>query len=103
MKAPLKMETCMDIRIRELANTIVNYACSIKKGDKVMIDALGESSKPLIMALIKQISEVGAVSTIKITDPSIQRECLLAMTEEMAEHWFEHDYETAKHGCLYHD
>ncbi len=101
MKAPLKMETCMDIRIRELANTIVNYACSIKKGDKVMIDALGESSKPLIKALIKAISEVGAVSTIKITDPSIQRECLLAMTEEMAEHWFEHDYERLQRTDVY--
>lgn len=82
----------MDTRIKDLANTIVRYSCNIKKGDKVTIDALGEHSKPLIKELIKEIHEVGAIPTTKITDPSILRVNLMGMTKDMAAFWFEHDF-----------
>jgi len=85
-------EGYMDIRVKALAHTIISYSCKIKKGDKVIIDVLGNGVSPLIKELVKGILEVGAIPTTKVTDPSILRESLIGMTREMAELWFEHDY-----------
>lgn len=91
----------MDLRVKELAKTIVSYSCNIKKGDKVTIDALGESSKPLIKELARNITELGAIPTIKITDPSILRASLMGVTKEIAEFWFEHDYNRLQQTDVY--
>jgi len=81
----------MNSRIVKLAKTIVNYSCEIKKGQKVTIDVLGDSPRPLIKALIKEISNVGGQAHIILKDAEIMREQLLIMTADIAKNLAEHD------------
>jgi aminopeptidase len=63
----------MDPRIVQFAKNIVNYSCSLKKGDKVLIEITDSSPKPLVRAIIKEAKEVGANPFIQLNDSKIDR------------------------------
>ena len=44
----------MDERIKKLADVLVNYSTALKPGEKVLIDYLGEETKPLVRQIIKE-------------------------------------------------
>ncbi|MFZ7119695.1 MAG: aminopeptidase [Eubacteriaceae bacterium] len=75
----------MDSRIKELANNLVNYSCELKKGEKVLIALSGDSGKPLVRQLIKDIYKVGAYPFVEISDSSINREILMECKEKQLE------------------
>lgn len=77
----------MDQRILTLANNLVNYSCKLQKGEKVLISYTGESPKPLVKALIKEVYKVGAHPFVEAVDPSIQRELLLGNDADMLDVW----------------
>ena len=72
----------MDRRIRELADLLVNYSCTLQKGEKVLISYEGECCKPLIRQIIKEVYKVGAFPFVEIRDSQITREILLGCEEE---------------------
>lgn len=72
----------MDDRIKVLANNLVHYSMEVKKGDKVYIHYIGESTKELARQLVKEVYTAGGVPFVHYTDTTIQREVLLNCTEE---------------------
>ncbi len=70
-----------DERINLLAKNLVNYSCSLKKGEKVLIEAKGVDYM-LVNALIKECYKVGALPFVELFDNRVSRELLLGATEE---------------------
>ena len=72
----------MDLRIKELADLLVDYSCDVQPGEKVLIDYEGESCKNLVRQLIKNTYAKGALPYVNIRDSQIIREIMLECTEE---------------------
>ena len=72
-----------DSRIDKLAKGLINYSCSLKKGQKVLIEAKGIDNM-LVEALVKEAYSVGAIPFVEIYDNRITRQLLLGQTEEQA-------------------
>jgi len=71
-------------KIKRLANKIVGYSCEIKKKQNVLIQMTGDSSKPLVVALIGEINRIGASVTIINKEPEITAEIIKGITIESA-------------------
>ena len=72
----------MDERIKVLAKNLVNYSMNVKKGDKVYVHYIGESTEALARQLIKEVYEAGGVPFPHYTSQRVQREMLLHCTME---------------------
>ena len=72
-----------DERIKKLAKGLINYSCSLKKGEKVLIEAKGISHE-LVNALIKEAYAVGAYPFVELYDNRVTRELLLSQNEDHA-------------------
>ena len=72
----------MDERIKKLAHNLINYSCEVKPGDKVYIHYIGQSTRDLARALIKECYLAGGVPFPHFTDPVSQRETILNCNEE---------------------
>ena len=71
----------MDTRIEKLAKVLSGYSCSLKPGEKVLIEYRGEDAKPLVQQLIRETYLLGAKPFIIQRDDSILREILLGADE----------------------
>ena len=72
----------MDLRVKQLADVLVNYSCNVQKNEKVLINYEGECCKPLMKQLIKNIYARGGMPYVEMRDSSVTREILLGATEE---------------------
>jgi len=72
-----------DARIEKLAKGLINYSCSLKKGEKVLIEAKGIDYM-LVNALVKEAYAVGAYPFVELYDNRVTRELLLGQSEEHA-------------------
>lgn len=72
----------MDLRVKQLADVLVNYSCNVQKNEKVLINYEGECCKPLVKQLIKNIYARGGMPYVEMRDSSVTREILLRATEE---------------------
>lgn len=72
-----------DERINLLAKNLINYSCSLKKGEKILIEAKGIDYM-LVTALVKEAYKVGAFPFVEIYDNRVSRELLLGTSEEHA-------------------
>ena len=72
----------MDLRVKQLADVLVNYSCNVQKNEKVLINSEGECCKPLVKQLIKNIYARGGMPYVEMRDSSVTREILLGATEE---------------------
>lgn len=86
----------MDPRIITLAKNLVNYSCEVKKGERVLIGAIGGATKSLVRALIKEIYKVGAYPYVQLQDHAITREILLNCNEEQLKFMAECDLKQMK-------
>lgn len=71
-----------DTRIEKLANNLLNYSIKIKKGDKILIELLGEDGLPLAKELIKKAEELGASPFFNIINYELLRTMLQNAHEE---------------------
>lgn len=71
-----------DERIKKLAKGLINYSCSLKKGEKVLIEAKGIDYM-LVNALVKEAYAVGAYPFVELYDNRITRELMLGQDEEL--------------------
>ncbi len=72
----------MDLRIQKLAETLINYSCHLKKGEKVLISFSNSECEPLVKALIKEAYKIGALPYVHQDTISISRELRKNITEE---------------------
>ncbi len=75
----------MDNRITILAQNLVGYSCSVQKGEKVLVSYEGDTTKPLVKQIIKEIYRKGAFPYVEIRDSSVLREVMLGAEEDQIE------------------
>lgn len=71
-----------------LAQKLVNYSCSVKKGEKVLI-TYSDTSTSFIETLIEEITRVGAIPVPFRMDKRIKRRLLLNSNENMFNYYKE--------------
>lgn len=71
----------LDSRMTKLADNLVNYSCTVKKGDKVLIEVT-DVDYALVNEIIKKVYERGGLPFVDITDQRIKRQQLLGLDEE---------------------
>ena len=81
----------MDPRVIKLSQMLTGYSCDLKKGERVLIDYEGESTKPLVRQLIKDAYKLGAKPYVNHRDGQILREFLLGADENQIK--FLNDYQ----------
>jgi aminopeptidase len=79
-----------DPRIEKLAKVLVHYSCSLKKGEKILIEARG-IDYPLINAILKEVESVGGLPFVNYIDNRVQKKLLSMMTKELAEKMAKYD------------
>lgn len=84
----------MDDRIKTLAKVIVKYSCSVKSGERVLINAIGRETLALARQLVKEVFAAGASPFVDLRDDTISRELMLGCTEDQLN--FESEYEMHK-------
>lgn len=70
-----------DPRVEKLGDIIVNHSCSIKKGERVLIESC-KGAAPLIKYIVKKCYEIGALPFVLLKESDIQRELLHGMSSE---------------------
>jgi len=70
-----------DPRINQLARNLVNYSCSVKPGEKVLIETMG-FEVPLTRAVIREIYKAGGLPFVTIKNDEIRRAILKECTVE---------------------
>ncbi len=73
-----------DPRYQQLAETLTNYSCALKAGEKVLIEA-SEVPPAFVNCLIAQAAAVGARPVVSLKNQSITRQLLLCASEEQME------------------
>ncbi|WP_300453240.1 aminopeptidase, partial [Fusobacterium sp.] len=86
----------MDQRIIKLAKNLVNHSCRLKEGEKVLIEAYGDTTKDLVKALVKEAYSVGALPFVTIKDNSILRAILKDCSVEQLQHMAKYELERMK-------
>jgi len=75
----------MDSRILKLANTLVHHSLKVTTGDKVLIEHIGDSPKPLVKALINEIYTAGGFPYVQSSDPELERLQYIKASDEFYE------------------
>ena len=70
-----------DERIRILANNLVNFSCSVKAGEKVLIEATGVDDV-FVEALIDEVYKAGAYPFVELGNNKIKRRLLMNLQPE---------------------
>lgn len=73
----------MDPRIEKLAKNLVNFSTKVQPGEKVLIECIGDSTKTLGRALVKEVYAAGGYPFYQLTDPKMDRAQLMGATEEV--------------------
>lgn len=81
----------MDPRVSKLAYTLVHYSIRLEEGEKVLISYSGESGKPLVKEIIKEVYKTGAYPYVEIVDSEINREIILGCSQTQLD--FMREYE----------
>lgn len=75
----------MDLRIKKLADVLVNYSTKIQPGENVLVLYEGNECRPLVQEVIKEIYNAGGFPHVKIRDSKITREILMNADEKQIE------------------
>jgi aminopeptidase len=87
--------TLKDPRVEQLAESIINYAIGLKKGEKILVEVNGLQI-PLAQALVKYAYQAGGVPFLSITNHTLLREVLKGITVDQAEAMAQYDLERMK-------
>lgn len=73
----------VDERVKKLAENLIHYSCSLKEGEKILIEARGVDYM-LVNELIKEAFKVKAFPFVEMYNNRVSRELLMGETEEYA-------------------
>jgi aminopeptidase len=71
-----------DTRMERLAHNLLTYSVDLQKGEKILIEMLGEDGIPLGKELIKQAEQLGAYPQFNLINYPLLRELLKGAKEE---------------------
>lgn len=86
----------MDQRIEVLAKNLINYSCRIQAGEKVLIECIGEDTKKLARALVKETYLAGGIPFVTVKDQSVLRAILKGASEEQMKMMAKYELERMK-------
>jgi len=72
----------LDKRIKKLSELLVGYSCDVKNGDNILISYEGDSCKPLVRQIIKDVYQAGGSPFTEERDSSVIREILMDCSEK---------------------
>ncbi len=72
----------MDERIKKLSKLLVEFSIELQPGEKCLIEYNGDSTRNLVRQLVKDVYRVGGIPFVRSSDTRIEREILLACSEE---------------------
>lgn len=70
----------IDERLKKLAKNLINYSCSLKKDEKILIDAMDTDSE-FLCELVKETYKAGAYPFVNICMSKVNRALLLGTNE----------------------
>ncbi len=79
-----------DLRMTKLAKQVMGYSCSLKPGEKVLIEAW-DGCEEFVMELIKAAQEIGAYPYVSLQDMRLTRQLIMSATEESMKSWYEYE------------
>ena len=79
-----------DPRISKLAYNLINYSCSLKKGEKILIEAFGIENA-LVKACVEEARKIGAYPFVTLRDHAVQRAMIKDTDEEHQSLWAKYD------------
>lgn len=71
----------LDPRVIKLAHTLVNYSCGLKKGEKILIEAI-DIPHAFTVELIRAARAAGGIPIVKLDSNEVKRALLLNGSEE---------------------
>lgn len=71
----------LDLRLKQLGDTLLHYSCDIKEGDKVLIDAT-KNCGDLVKYLIKECYASNAIPFVILKESDIRRELIIGGNKE---------------------
>ncbi len=86
-----------DIRIKKLADTIINYSCRLKKGEKILIE-LFDCGEDIAEQLINKAYRAGGFPFVNMYSQTVKRAWLLNAKKEQIEQLTR--YDTQKMGDM---
>lgn len=86
----------MDIRLRTLAENLVNYSVDLQPGEKVLIEVTGDSPKNLVREIVDSVYKREGLPFVQVRDSRITRSLLRHATGEMIDFWAHCDLEMMK-------
>ena len=79
-----------DSRMTILAENLVNYSCSVKPGENVLIEVNGVDSA-MVEELVKAVYKAGGFPFVEINDQRVNRAILMGTSEEHCKRWADYD------------
>lgn len=70
-----------DPRLDDLARVLIHYSVSLKKGEKILIEAIG-ADRGAVVALVKAVQARGGIPFVSLKDPVVDRALLRDATLE---------------------
>jgi len=71
-------------KIKKLSQKIVEHSLKINDKDKVLITYQSPNCNDLVIELVKDISQKGAICHVKLVDPTVNKELLMTTDEKRA-------------------
>lgn len=74
----------VDPRMRKLAHNLVNYSCSVRRGENVWIEAYGVDAA-FVNCLVEEVYAAGGYPYVSLYDNRVQRAVMKGMDETLAD------------------
>lgn len=71
----------VDERLKKLAKNLINYSCALKKGEKILIEAM-DADEEFLCELVKEIYKVGGYPFVTVQQSKLNRQLLMGTSEE---------------------
>jgi aminopeptidase len=85
----------MDSRYHTLAKNLVSYSVSLKKGERVLIDAF-DVPDAMVVALVRAVRERKGIPHVQLHHAPVSRELLMGVTEEQVSFQAKHALQQMK-------
>lgn len=71
----------IDERLKKLAENLINYSCSLKPKEKILIEGM-DTDEEFLCELVKEVYKVGAYPFVNVLKSKLNRQLLLGTSEE---------------------
>ena len=80
-----------DLRIEKLAENLLMHSVRLQKGEKILIDVIGEDGIPLAKELMRKASKIGGIPFFNLINNELRKIMLEDLTEEQIKIYAEHE------------